>query len=68
MTVHQVEEYYIHIEIKESSKEATEKAVKHIEDAGYNNYELTDDYIVVDDLEGEYEADNLNDELNEILN
>jgi len=68
MTVHQVEEYYLHIDVKESSKEAINKAIKHIEDEGHNNYELCDDYIVVDDLCDEASAETLDDQLNEILN
>jgi hypothetical protein len=68
MTVHQVEQYYLHIDVKESSKEAIEKAAKYIESEGYVNYEVCDDYLVVDDLEDESDAETLNDELNEILN
>ncbi len=67
MTVHQVEEYYICIAIEGASKEAIKKACDHLESEGYGNYNEDDDILTVDDIPSVYEADDLNDELNEIL-
>ena len=68
MTVHQVEEYYICIAIEGASKEAIKKACDHLDSEGFTNYNTDDNTLTVDDIGSEYEAEDLDDELNEILN
>jgi len=69
MTVHQVEEYYIHITTKgfSFSNESIEKARQHLIDQGAT-FEVQDDCIVVDDFSDQGDAETMEQELIDILN
>lgn len=67
MTVHQVEEYYIHIDTKEFNNEAIGRAKNYLENECHN-FEIQEDFIVVDDLCGEGDAQTIEDEIMSQLN
>ena len=68
MIVHQVEEYYICIDIEKATKESIDTACEHLDSEGFGNHNTDDNTLTVDDIDSEYEAEDLDDQLNEILN
>jgi len=66
MTVHQVEEYYVHIDTTDFSKESIEEAREYMLDEGLK-FEVGDDYIVIDDFCDECEAEAYESNLMQIL-
>ena len=67
MSVHQVEQYYVHISIVDCDKAKIEKAKKWLTE-NEDDYEVTADDITVDGFESEHYAQEAEDQLNSILN
>lgn len=56
MTVHQVEEYYIHIDTEGYSSAAIDRVRDHLENDGHD-FEIQEDCIVIDGFECGNEAE-----------
>lgn len=69
MTVHQVEEYYIHMSGLDITAEVKEQIEEHLSDEGYSNFEFQDDdtVLVVDDIPSESEGDDLESEIQSLI-
>ena len=60
MSVYQVEEYYIHIDISEMNTRGRLKTTKYLDDNNCDDYELqTDGNLTVDNFESESDAENI---------
>ena len=69
MPVHQVEDYYLNmngLSLSEAEKTSLEELLSN---ENYSNYEFQDDdtVLIVDDIPSEFDGDNLEDMINELL-
>lgn len=69
MSVHQVEEFYIHMSGLNMTAEVKEQIEEHLSNEGYSNYEFqdVDTVLVIDDIPSECDGDTLESEIVEIL-
>lgn len=69
MTVHQVEDYFISMSDLNLSDGQIAAIDELLEEEGYSNYEWQDDNktLVVDDIPSEFDGDNLQDQIDEII-
>lgn len=70
MSVHQVEEYYIHLEFKGSlSPNAHDEIESLLEDEGFSNFEFQDNdsVLIVDDISSEHEGEELEERIKQLL-
>ena len=63
MSVHQIDEYYIHVEIPEDKKDVI--ICKLIDDS--MSYNFDNDYLIVDEFTSEHEAESYENDLQELL-
>jgi len=69
VTVHQVEDYFISMSDLNLSDGQIAAIDELLEEEGYSNYEWQDDNktLVVDDIPSEFDGDNLQDQIDEII-
>ena len=68
MTVYQVEEYYIVIDAKQGQVPDKAKAEEVLQEEGLSNYEWDDDNrLIIDELQDEHEAEDLESKLKEFF-
>ena len=69
MSVYQVEQFYIHLDISKLKTVGRLKVVKYLEDNDYSEFEVQGDgFIVIDGFEDSTDAENIEFGIIEILN
>jgi len=69
MTVHQIEEFYLHVNFNGKLNSEAKNAIEgHLSDEGYSDYEFQeeDSVLVVDSIPSEHEGETLEDEIKNI--
>jgi len=56
MTVHQIEQFYIHVDTKEATPDTLTKIKHLIIENGHHDYKFGDDFLVVDEFDSHCEA------------
>jgi len=68
MSVHQVEQYYVHIKLDNLTDGKKIKIEDLLHDEGWTNYEFNkDDILIVDDIESESDGVNLEEDIKKIM-
>lgn len=69
MSVHQVEEYYIHISGLSIDPGIKQEIEDYLDDEGFSNYEFQDDdsVLVVDNIESESEGEHVEERITQII-
>ena len=68
MSVHQIEQYYIHIDLTDCSAEKRERIRVLLIENDIHDAEFTDTDLTVDDFDSGAGADNIDSMINDILN
>jgi len=69
MSVHQVEEYYVHMSGLKITEDQKKEIEEHLSDEGYANYEFQDNdtCLVIDDVQDECSGDTLEQFIRDII-
>jgi hypothetical protein len=68
MSVHQIEQYYIHVDLTNCTSDKVEEIKKLLISNDIYDAEFTDTDLTVDDFYGACGADNIDNMISEILN